>query len=212
MNASMDEDLDRVAQRLRTWRDEAGLTLQQLADQCGVATSTVQKIETRQMVPTIAVLLKIASGLGRKVSDFVANQDASYQVHHSTAENRRTFGDGRRISVERLVGDLISPELEVWRVHCEAGVGLFREGLHCQGEVVVLCESGELTVCVDDRNYTLKPGDSLHYKAELRHTWTNDTNGPTHFLVIGSLPPALRAVIEDGDASETVPALELESA
>ena len=65
----MDKDLKRIAARVRTWRNEARLTLQQLGDRSGVSASTIHKIENLQTVPTIAVLLKLARGLGHKPSE-----------------------------------------------------------------------------------------------------------------------------------------------
>ena len=61
----VDAELARISQRIRRWREEAGLTLQDLARRSELATSTIQKVETAQMVPSIAVMLKIARGLGR---------------------------------------------------------------------------------------------------------------------------------------------------
>ena len=60
---AIDPDLERIAGRVRRWREEAGLTLLELARRSGVAASTIQKVESLQMVPTIGVLLKIARGL-----------------------------------------------------------------------------------------------------------------------------------------------------
>lgn len=198
----MSQDLERVAKRLRAWRDEAGLTLQQLAERCGVATSTIQKVETRQMVPTVAVLLKLAQGLGKRPSDFVSETGAEFRVRHTTAANRNVFGDGQDVRVERLVGDLQSPSLEVWRVTHGPGAGLFREGVHFDGECLIVCEVGELHARVDGDEYRLESGDSLHFKADLPHGWENRSASEVQFLIIGSLPDALRAVL-DRDPKES---------
>jgi transcriptional regulator with XRE-family HTH domain len=63
--------LDDLASQLRACRARDGLTLQQLATRCGVAASTIHKIETQQMVPTVLILLKIARGLGRHPQELV---------------------------------------------------------------------------------------------------------------------------------------------
>jgi len=86
----MEAALARVASRVREWRDESGYTLQQLADLSGVAASTIQKVETRQMVPTIAVLLKIAHGLGRRPSEFVQRDSNELSVVHLTPSDARS--------------------------------------------------------------------------------------------------------------------------
>jgi transcriptional regulator with XRE-family HTH domain len=52
-----------MAKQLRACRARDGSTLQQLATRCGVAASTIQKIERQQMVPTVSPLLEIARAL-----------------------------------------------------------------------------------------------------------------------------------------------------
>lgn len=63
--------LNDLARQLRSARAQDGLTLQQLATRCGVAASTIHKIESQQMVPTVSILLKIARGLGRRPSELI---------------------------------------------------------------------------------------------------------------------------------------------
>ena len=63
-----------LASQLRACRARDGLTLQQLATRCGIAASTIHKIESQQMVPTLSVLLKIARGLGRRPEELVRDR------------------------------------------------------------------------------------------------------------------------------------------
>jgi transcriptional regulator with XRE-family HTH domain len=70
-----------MAIRIRTWRDEAGMNLQQIGDQSGVSASTIYKIENLQTVPTIAVLLKVSNGLNRRPSELLADVEAGSEVN-----------------------------------------------------------------------------------------------------------------------------------
>ena len=156
---AVESELEQIARRIRQWRDEAGLTLQELAQRSGVATSTIQKVETFQMVPTIAVLLKVARGLGRSPSDFVSEGPAAASVVHLTAEQRHPVGSRRRMLVERLSGDLVDPEIELWRVRVQPGHGSGRGSIAYPGEELVLCEEGEILFRVGD------PISSIRYQA-----------------------------------------------
>ena len=49
----MKEEIRRIADRMRAWRAEAGLTLQELADRSGVSASAIHKIENHRMVNDI---------------------------------------------------------------------------------------------------------------------------------------------------------------
>ena len=63
-----------IASQIRACRGEDGLTLQQLATRSDVAASTIHKVEARQMVPTVSVLLKIAKGLGRRPEELIRDR------------------------------------------------------------------------------------------------------------------------------------------
>ncbi len=100
----MDEDLKRIAARIRRWGDEADLTLQQLGDRSGVSANTIHKIENLQTVPTIAVLLKIASGLNRLPSELLSEVDADKQIGVLSRDDRQCLMMNRETEMEHLVG------------------------------------------------------------------------------------------------------------
>ena len=76
--------LAEMAYQIRACRAADGLTLKQLAARSGVAASTIHKVESQQMVPTVAVLLKIAKGLGRRPQQFLRDEPTSPPAVEST--------------------------------------------------------------------------------------------------------------------------------
>ncbi len=194
---AVESELARVAQRIRRWRDESGLTLQELARRSGVATSTIQKVETFQMVPTVAVLLKIARGLGRSASDLVSEGPGAAAVVHLEPEQRHPVGRRRQMTFERLSGDLAGAEVELWRVVVQPGQGSGRDEIAYAGEELVLCEEGEITFRVGSDEYRLRSGDTLHFKASTGHAWRNEGDAPARFLIVGTVPGALRGALQE---------------
>lgn len=193
---STELEVELIAQRIRRWRERSELTLNELARRSKVAASTIQKVETGQMVPTVAVLLKIARGLDRMISDLVREVGDDYQVAHLRKEERHRLRlDG--MELERLVGDLFEPTLEVWRITFQPGRGSGKERVQFDGESLVLCEAGELTMAIGDEEYVLRPGDALNYKATLPHSWRNDGSEPATYVIVGTLPRAMRAALHD---------------
>ena len=192
----VDREIAQVARRIRQRREQEGLTLGELAERSGVAPSTIQKVETGQMTPSVAVLLKIARGLGRSVSDFVRDEEPARALVHLRAEDRPRIGprDGTRF--ERVSGDVPDPKLEMWRVHIDAGVAGPRRPIQYQGEALVVCERGRPTVCVGETEIALGAGDSLHFDAAAGMTWRNDGTRPAVFTVTGTLPDRLRASLQ----------------
>jgi transcriptional regulator with XRE-family HTH domain len=180
---------------VRRWREEGELTLQELARRSGVAASTIQKVETQQMVPTIGVLLKIARGLDRAPNELLLDAADELQVAYLPPEARYRVGVPERMVVERMVGDLFEPALETWRVTHEPGSGSGEGLIHFDGEAVIIGEAGVITVRVDDEEYEVGAGDSLHFKTTLHHGWQNRGTESARFLITATLPRKLRAVI-----------------
>lgn len=192
----MDVEIERMARRIRAWREAGGFTLQELAQRSGLAASTVQKIETLQMVPTVAVLLKLARGLGRRPGELIHDGADDVEVVHLRPAERHPVGVKARMLVERLSGDLVDNQLEVWRVTHQPGSGsgdVLRHG----GEIWLLIEAGELAVTLGGKAYRLQAGDSFHFKASHDHSWKNEAADPVRFLVVGTLPKELRTALHE---------------
>ena len=108
----------------------------------------------------------------------------------------------RHMLLERLTGDLLDLELEVWRVEVHPGHGFGKGRIRYEGEQAVVCDQGEVTFHVGEQEIVLRAGDSLHFKAVLPHGWENRGSEPARFTVIGTVPQALRAALHErlGDA------------
>jgi transcriptional regulator with XRE-family HTH domain len=88
-------DIDRhVGRKLRTFRRDAGLTLQELADTMGLSHQQLQKYETGANRLSVGMLPGIAETLGVEITDFFADAGTS---------------SPGRSSLDRLRG-----ECEVW--------------------------------------------------------------------------------------------------
>lgn len=191
----MEDDLKRIAARIRSWRDEAGLTLQQLGDRSGVSASTIHKIENLQTVPTIAVLLKVANGLNRRPSELLAEVDVGKQVSVMRANDRPNLGLNDRGSVEHLVGTIPRNRLDVWRVRLEAGAGAGMPGTEAwefNGEMVILVEEGCIEADIGGEIYLVEKGDSIHFDPSLPHRWLAGDGKPAMATIFAMLPERLQ--------------------
>lgn len=187
----MDDDLKRIAARIRSWRDEAGLTLQQLGDRSGVSASTIHKIENMQTVPTIAVLLKVAHGLNRRPSELLAEVDVGRQVAVMRRDDRQTLSTKDRGAIEHLVGTIPRNRLDVWRLRCEAGVGAGAgdaEPWQFHGEIVLIVEEGVIEAEIGGELYEVGPGDSIHFDASLPHRWIAGGEKPAQAVILATFP------------------------
>lgn len=189
----MDDSVNRVATRIKHWRGEASLSLQQLANRSGVSPSTIHKIEHHQTVPTIAVVLKLAAGLGRHATELFDDEDGTSTTIHIRARERIGLITPHGARVESLSADLDATEIGLWRMVQPPG---FSFGNHATGQVagelILFLEEGHLDVTVGERSYSLETGDSLHFEASSAYEWKNHSDRPVSILLTGNLAGGLR--------------------
>lgn len=190
----MDRHLVQIAERIRRWRVDAGFTLQQLADRSGVAASTVHKIEKNQTVPTITVLLKIATALNRRADELLVEESPENAAALHRKEERLFLGTDGRSHIEQLALGIADSTIDVFRVYHQPGMGSGekRGRLQYKGEVIVLIETGELTFEIGDESFTIETGDSLHFKTSVPHCWKNTGKLQSTSLFFGLLPKGLQ--------------------
>ncbi|MBW2281797.1 MAG: helix-turn-helix transcriptional regulator [Deltaproteobacteria bacterium] len=194
MATAIDNELARISQRVRARREQSGLTLQELAKRSGVATSTIQKVETEQMIPSVAILMKIALGLGAAVADLISDAGEAIEISHRRAVDRRRVGRGN--IVERLSGDILEQTLDMWRVTVEPGHDSGKESMRFGGDALVVCEEGTLLFGLGEDEYVLSAGDTLHFRATIPYGWRNMSDAPATFTLTGALEGRLREVMQ----------------
>jgi transcriptional regulator with XRE-family HTH domain len=191
----LEDDLKRIAARIRTWRAEAGLTLQKLGKRSGVSASTIHKIENLQTVPTIGVLLKVAHGLSRRPSELLAEVDVGRQVAVTRRDERQSLTLKERGAIEHLIGMIPRNKLDVWRVRLEPGIGAGMAGTapwQFHGEIVILVEEGIMNVEVGGEAFVVASGDSIHFDSSLPHRWIAGDGMAAQAVVLTTMPESLQ--------------------
>jgi transcriptional regulator with XRE-family HTH domain len=184
-----DTHLKKIGDKLNRMRESMGLTLQQLADISEVVPSTIQKIEAGTMIPSIAVMMKIARGLNKKIGFFLDDEEMATEVSLQRKSDRLAVGEKvDQISVEKLTTELVNPEIDGFILTLPPDTGSGEEPLHHHGEELVYCIKGKITFIVDGEYYTLGPGDTLHFKSKLPHSYKNLGRSTVELLIICSVP------------------------
>lgn len=192
----MDDDLKRIASRIRAWRGEAGLTLQKLGDRSGVSASTIHKIENGQTVPTIAILIKVANGLNRRPSELLEEADVRKQVSILRQADRQTLAMSEHTQLEHLVGMIPQNKLDVWRVRLEPGRGAGRDGTDAwkfKGEMVLFVEQGCIEIDLAGESHLIEAGDSIHFDSDLSHRWIAGRGESASIIAVVMMPERLQA-------------------
>jgi DNA-binding Xre family transcriptional regulator len=170
-----DDDVEeRVRARLRRLRDERGLTLAEVADAAGMATSTLSRLETGARRLTFAHLPPLARALGVAADELVAapRTDAPPARAPWRTHDGVTFvpmgepSDGPRVCKLLIPAGHRDPAPRTHEGH---------ERLH------VL--SGRLRLVLGDQDRIMTPGESTEFSTWLPH-WTGVVEEPVELLAI----------------------------
>lgn len=189
--AGKEESVIDVGGRLKSLRAASGLTLRQLAKKSSVAFTTIQKIESGSISPTIGILLKIAGGLQVKMTALIeeapGQEPKPRDVHFIGKKGRtRIAGKGQDIEVQYVAQNLADPEMFGFHIAVGPGEDTGPEPLTHGGEEIVIGIQGALTFIVDRDEFIVGPGDCLHFKCDIPHRWMNLGTKPAKFYLVCS--------------------------
>lgn len=159
-----------MANQIRQCRSSEGLTLQQLAARSGVAASTIHKVEARQMVPTVTVLLKIAKGLGRRPDELIRD-DAGAPAPGSSSQEAggtegRDIGLGVRetrspVAAAESASPRARPDVGVWELDLANGYELPSLDLAPAQRAIVLVQQGGIELEAGGQRVQMDAGDCI---------------------------------------------------
>jgi transcriptional regulator with XRE-family HTH domain len=177
---------ERLAQRLRSLRQERGWSLDVLAERSGVSRATLSRIENNEVSPTAAVTGRLCAALGLTIArlfSLVENEFKPLVVRGEQLVWNDPRGQFSRRSVSPPATTL---RAEVLECELEPGASLEFEAPARGGlEHHLVLLKGVLMMTLDDRRYDMKPGDCLRYQlAGPSRFQTPKSSGARYLLVI----------------------------
>ncbi|MBO6791500.1 MAG: helix-turn-helix transcriptional regulator [Dinoroseobacter sp.] len=186
------EPLD-LGERVRDLRKARGLTLEQAAQQAGMARSTLSKIENAQMSPTFDALKKLASGLQISIPQlFTPPRDGQITGRLSVTKG----GDGASHPTstyehEMLANALTKKAMLPYQTRIRARSFKEFEGwVRHDGEEFLYVLTG--AICLYTEFYEpieMRRGDSAYYDATMGHNVITVSDDDATILWVTSLPP-----------------------
>lgn len=159
----------RLAARLRTLRQDRGLSLERLAELSGVSRGSLSRLENAEVSPTAEVLGKLCAAYGMTASRLIALAEERFVPH--VPQGAQPVWTDSETGFERRS---VSPP----------GAGLSGEVLHCRLapgarisyprspvpglEHHLVLQEGGLEIEIEGTAYRLLEGDCLRYRLEGR--------------------------------------------
>ena len=187
---SLSRSTESIAEVLRRRRREAGLTLQELGDRCGLASSTLSKIENGQMSPTYDTIIRVASGLRIDVAELFSGATTSITSGRRTI-TRRGQGVVRKTpqyAYEMLAAELSGKQFIPLLTTIEANsIADFPSLVRHPGEEFFFVLSGQVTLYTEHyAPAVLEPGDSCYFDSTMGHACVSSGDEPAQILWISS--------------------------
>lgn len=182
-----------VSQNFKLFREQSGLSFDQLAKKSGVSKGMLVEIEKGSANPSIATLCKAAIGLGVSVADFVGVA-SNVPVKVVSADDASTLWHGPQGGTATLlVGTKGPEEIELWRWQMFPGETYESPG-HTPGTLELInIEQGELTFLLGDNEQVVPAGSSLMAKTEQPHVYANEGSEVLQFVMtVAELPRSRR--------------------
>ncbi len=186
----MAQPLD-LAQRVRDLRKAQGWTLEQAANQAGLARSTLSKIENGQMSPTYDALKKLAVGLQISVPQLFT-QPKREQVNGRMAVTRSGEGTAHATTTyehELLAETLTKKQMLPYRAQVRArSVDEFDGWVRHDGEEFLYVLTGTIKLYTEFYEpVEMRRGDSAYYDASMGHNVISTSSEDATILWVTSL-------------------------
>ncbi len=171
-----------IGERLRSARDRAGLTLDQLAEATGLSKAHLSRLESSERQPSIAALLDLSATLGVQVNVLLGEDRDGAPLSISTGTEYHHEANGLAITTRS--GFPGSSAIEALSVTISPGRPASPPAHH-QGEEWLYVLNGTLVLEYDGEHHSLRTGQCAHFDADRPHRLTAE-GGPTEILMVAA--------------------------
>jgi len=181
----------KIGSKLRELRQAKNYTLQDLVTKTGISKSVLTEIESGDVIPPVATLLKLGKALNVGMAYFFEDEPVSEKISVTRS--------GERIRLERRPHhhegevDYIYETLEAKKAdkHMEPLLVEFQPMdisdmvfVNHEGEEFLYVLEETLEFRTDDRMEVLNPGDSIYFESDINHSFRSLTDKPAKAIVV----------------------------
>lgn len=174
----------RVGALIRARRRQQHMTLEALGKSAEVSVGYLSQVERDHATPSLGTLAQIARALGVGIDYFVSAPTAQNALTREAERNRFSL-DGSSIVYERLGADFPGNQLSSFIMTVPPGYR--SETVAHEGEEILYVLQGAITQRLDGEEMVMSSGDSLHFRGNRPHSWSNHTDQPARLLWTGTL-------------------------
>jgi len=177
-------------EKIRSVRERRSLTLREVAEKAGVSESLVSQIERNRVSPAIETLLALADALDIDLEYLFADMKRDRTLKVLRKKERGAFTTKPGVRYERLaqMEEQGRDGIEAYEITIEPGAETGNNEYGHPGWELGIVQSGQAELSVGNKTHTLKPGDSVSFKADSPHILANQGSKPLQVFWVMTPP------------------------
>jgi transcriptional regulator with XRE-family HTH domain len=160
--------IEAIGARVRNYRMQKGMTLQQLSEASGVSQSMLSMVERGKTSASIGTLMAIADALGGRMSDLLVTEEPAPSREVIRLAEQPIYKTDQGVTW-RVVRQDRQRGVEIAINEYRAGTGSTRSPHHHTGYEYGLILEGKLTVELEGTTHLLRRGDTIAYNSSAAH-------------------------------------------
>ena len=166
-----------IGEKIAALRTEREMTINELAENTGLSTEHIKRIEDNIDIPSLAPLIKIARALGVRLGTFLDDQDNTSRpvvCRKGEAEDTISFSNNasdarHHMHYHSLSRSKTDRHMEPFIIDIEQNEDKdFHLSAH-EGEEFIMVMKGTLEINYGKNTYVLEAGDSIYYDSIVPH-------------------------------------------
>lgn len=153
---------------IKLLRSQHGLSLEQLADRTGLTKSYLSKVERGLSTPSISAALKIAGALHVEVPRLFETQATDDLVSVTHKADRLRVASGERL-IEIMAQGMPGKQMQPFLIEPPDTFADGPQPHEHSGEEFLFVLAGRVEMEFPGHIETLSQGDSVYFRAEIRH-------------------------------------------
>lgn len=179
--------MEYVNKKIKEMRLNERMTLKELSDKTELSVSFLSQIERGSSSLAITSLKKIADAFGVSMRSFF--EEIESDTFMTKKEDQKPFKvEASNVRHVRLAGEFSGRNLEPMKVTLEPHES-YAERFSHPGEEFYYVLQGTVTFKIEDEEYILSEGDTIHFPSQKEHQWSNPTSEKT--VLISVLTPVI---------------------
>ena len=162
----------KVGLRVKSYRENLGLSPEDLAAKCGVDVSVVAAVESGEVIPALGILTKFSRALGQRLGTFMDDQFKPDPIITRAADLAAGTVGGRAVSGSSYTYQSLAlgkPDRHMDPFHIVLKPGEGEKFSSHEGEELIICIDGEVELAYGEETTVLKPGDTAYYNSVVNH-------------------------------------------